>query len=144
MQVWGTEICQRDDLRILAFDLLDPSKPHFEKLENAANLIASITCLYPKWRGFDRFWDLRWHAEPHLSEAKTLINFELGKKFLENHDIKDVMRTQLDLEYKTLENLKIFRFKGSVRKFCERASEEIVGLDHFRLFLDDVAEYLDH
>ena len=95
-----------------------------------------------------------WHAEPDLSEGKTFFNLlctdesgELGKGFLENHDINDVMRTQLDLEWDAI--TRQIRFKGTIMEFCERSSKGFDGLKydgpgHFGLFLESVAKYLDH
>jgi hypothetical protein len=160
LQAWGSRICQQDDLRILAFKLLDPLKPHFNELKDAASLICDNNCLYNDFRNHDQFWDVRWHAEPKLSEVKTLLNLlytdescELGKMFLENRNIRDIMQTQLDIYVYTfashlgiddggVDDMREYPFEGSIREFCEVFGSE--GQGHFMRFLEDIAKYLGH
>jgi hypothetical protein len=103
---WGAEICEQDDLTILAFNLLDPSKPHFEDLNEVANIFDTWDGVFSIWRDMTPFWILPSLTDPDLlPKARTFFNLlcadetcKLGQRFLENHGIKNVMQGQLHLK----------------------------------------------
>jgi hypothetical protein len=129
---WCHKICERDDLSMLAFDLLDPSKPHFKELSKAAMTIEEGRCLFSGWENSIQFWHIGWLKDPELSQVKTFINWlltnhygVLSAMFLKIHDMQDVMQTQIHLEINVRDDTDVnfepfvTEFEGSIREFCQ-------------------------
>ena len=68
---WAEHICGRDILKKLAFDLVDPSKPHFDIMTR----VASALDLYRR-RSSPWLWEIEWHPETS-TEVKHLFNLLL-------------------------------------------------------------------
>jgi hypothetical protein len=128
----GAKILKRDDLTTLVFHLLDPSKPHFIALSRVAKILVSNQCLFEEWTIYNRFWNIQWLADPDLSEVKTLLNLlstdhssDLGNKFLQLYNVKDVMDIQLHLHLDRFFNVHSGlgcdgEFQGSIVTFWKK------------------------
>jgi hypothetical protein len=89
----------------LAFNLLDPSKPHFCYFDTAAWNIQNLLPLFSKLDIFpeDQFWNVYWNAPSKNTDANILISllqldhsYELAKRFLEKISMQELLQTQLD------------------------------------------------
>jgi hypothetical protein len=108
LRKWPREISQQDTLCTLAIDLLDPSKPHFQILNTAAQHIEASTSLFSDrdWFYECQFWNVMWDPYPNDTGAVHLLNLLLltrhsserlafAKKFLQGKDTKDFLQTRL-------------------------------------------------
>jgi hypothetical protein len=127
---WCAEICEHDDLTTLAFNLVDPSKPHFEDLNQVSKIFCDCYGIFRSWRTVKQFWWITWLTDPDSPEVRTLANLfcadqtsKLGQRFLEIHGTKNVMQTQLHLgitaDFFEMEICIPSVFEGSMINFCE-------------------------
>ena len=105
---WPREISQQDTLCTLAIGLLDPSKPHFQILNDVAwHIEVSMNFFSDRdWFGEGHFWNVLWNPYPSDSDAVHLLNLlhlahlssgclALAKKFLQGKETKDFLQTRL-------------------------------------------------
>ncbi|KAK3328241.1 hypothetical protein B0T19DRAFT_424000 [Cercophora scortea] len=105
---YGELIDERDDLRALAFDLLNPTKPHLAHLEEAGRRIESEFAFFESETGLSRWfqlWRVIWITPPTNSNARHLLNLlltdqscRLPRRFFAGIEKETVLRDRLDVE----------------------------------------------
>lgn len=75
LRIWGHQICRKDDLVVLACDLLDPSKPYYEDLKLVMQQVYNdLNYLPGDFALDDAFWTLTWHESPVFNDTVILLN----------------------------------------------------------------------
>ncbi|KAH7134125.1 hypothetical protein EDB81DRAFT_803226 [Dactylonectria macrodidyma] len=79
---WGSEMSKSADLATLAFHLLDPSEPHFERLFLPLQLASIDIDDTLKWsiRKEEEFWAYTWHQLPAIKNIAILCNLSCVDK----------------------------------------------------------------
>lgn len=116
-------LSQRDDLAALMFNLLDPSKPHYEKLKASIHQIDGILndCVNEDFLFAHQFWDLNWIERPKNTDVVVLLSLltmkvdrALVERFLRKISLKEVLQTKFVLNIETFAGECKFVFKGSI------------------------------
>jgi hypothetical protein len=155
---WGRDLSKQDDLRTLAFNLLDPSKPHFRDFDAAASNFEEALGMFSDWIIFtpEQFWDIIWEVPPKSTDAALLISLlqldescELAKRLLEEINVQEVMQTPLNLNIEVWEELdagtKRCDFEGSIIELFAllAAYRRFSRPEQFRLLLEEGAGFFD-
>jgi len=123
LKLLGQEVSEQDDLRSLAFDLLDHSKGHFTSIYKVAlALFFPYTMTPNKVDDFVyEFLSIEWPSSSKHTNASLLAELliidetcELAKKFIEQSDEQKLLQTQLEIHKLNVYNTPSFRFRGSI------------------------------
>ncbi len=149
---WTYHICQ-DDVRTSAFNLVNPSKPHFKIFTNIIEWANNHRPLF-YYDGYPN--TTSWNSlseSPKNNDTWTLFNmicangsFELGRRFLETVNKQDVLRAPLKMKIDSLGRLTssdtdYFEFQGSLMELFAQSS--LIWRDHLDFILDLGVKYFD-
>ena len=111
-------VCQDSTITALAIDLLNPSMPHFAKMEAAACTIEQRTRFFGD-QGMvldDNFWAVQWHTitykEPqHLYNLLVLSEsnkeyLELAKTFLQSKNISKLLKAHVSFKRTVMDDIR--------------------------------------
>ena len=154
------EIAEQDTLYALGISLLDPSKPHFQILRDAAWCIRPLVEWFSRGDTYDagQFWEVRWNAEPSNIDASLLLSLlfltyrvweglPLAKKFLEGKTARSCLQTRLHFDYFAISEYDklYYIFDGSVIEVFAQlrfAEEELELLLEYGMGLFDPSKIL--
>lgn len=127
LRYMGREISEQDDLRSLAFDLLDHSKGHFTSIYKVALATFDPSDMNPaKVDDFlYNFLSIKWPSSSKQTNTSLLAELlivdetcELAKKFIEHSDEQKLLQTQLEIHklqlYPATNEILSYRFRGSI------------------------------
>ena len=127
LRLMGREVSEQDDLRSLAFDLLDHSKGHFTSIYKVALAIFEPGDMNPDEVDdflYD-FLSIKWPSSSTHTNASLLAELlildetcELAKKFIEQNDQQKLLRSQMEILklqlYPAEDETLSYRFRGSI------------------------------
>ncbi|KAG0649187.1 rad55 [Hyphodiscus hymeniophilus] len=150
----GPEVSEQDDLRSIAFDLLDHSQCHFASIFKVAlaNVDYILTTMNPD--KFDyflyKFLSVEWSPSSECTPASLLVQLlitdqtcELGKYFIKHNDEQELSQTQLEIQkIRFLERSGTsYKFRGSIIELFAQLSGSFPA--QFRFLLEIGGNYSD-
>ena len=159
LRKWPCEISQQDTLFTLAIDLLDPSKPNFQRLSGVAWHIDSSLYFFARaeYSVNAQFWNVDWFEFPSDIAAALLLNFlllaqfsteclALAKKFLQGKYTKDFLQTRLNFKKSILgvtsdDDDEEYIFDGSIIEVFAQLA--LLRIDEFKLLLEYGTGFFD-
>lgn len=128
VRCWGREFSLCDDLRALSFELLDPSKRHFENLKADGASIEIGTKLFShnEISPAEQFWNIHWLEPPPNHHIYQLLNLlyadkscQVARVFLRGINIEDILQTNLNLDIEIwrliyLQDTNRYKFRGNI------------------------------
>jgi hypothetical protein len=149
--IWQEEICQLNRLFDLVKEFLDPTKPHFDDLCTATNIISIFTLLFldAEWYDEFQFCNISWQPAPNKADDVILLNLflmsgfsvsSLAKKFLEEGDVKNLVSSRLTFT-KSVWNVlsegdaEVYSFNGSIIEVMAQCAFRNPG--NFKLLLNN-------
>lgn len=152
--LWQNEICASKKLFNLTKELFHPLKPHFNDITLVATAINKYTDIFGFMNHGLRFFEVKsWPSQiasdTHIFLCFLLLIPPLGKKMLEEGDVKDLLTSRLTLKvavgmfwYMMIpkDGPETYDFEGSVLELFAQFPTEST---QFRLFLDYALGHFD-